>query len=738
MFRNYLAIALRSFWKTKVSSLLNIIGLSTGMLCFILIFLFVKNELSYDRYHKHADHIYRVVKDFVNADGSTIPDATTPPALAPALRNNLPEVMSATRLFPNWGRRFLIGQGEKRFYETALLRVDSSFFDVFDFPFVVGDKAHAFKGPLSILLTEASATKYFGNENPVGKTISIDINNGQDYMVTGILKNVPANSHFTFDFLIPFVSGRDSTLNDNWNRHSFYTYVLLHPSANATAFGSKLQALVHTRQPESKDVYYAQSLTAIHLGSNLKWELGNNGNRLQVNILLLVAVFVIVIAGINYVNLVTAQSVKRAKEVGVRKVTGASHGSLVMQFLVESTCTAFVAFVVALLIATALLPFLNQLLETNLVLFSAIRWVFWIQLVGITFLIGLAAGLYPAFHLSSFQPVKVLKGRFMPSWRGLYLRKSLVVFQFILSIVLMIGFIVIYQQVDFFTQKNLGFNKDNILLVPNVRSTGTNGNLQGLWQDGLKNIPAITHIAQANGIIGGVSSTNGVSSKNGRNHIVINFIRADHAFLPTLQIELKEGRNFFPAGQDSTGIILNEKAVTQLGLQKPYLGQQIEWDDAAGKTRPLTIVGIVKDFHFTSLHDAIQPFAFIQQENNGGTVFIKLRSNDLAKDIAGIQKVWTKYNPNSPFEFTFQDEQMTRLYKTDIRFKHLFSYLTLLAVIIACLGLFGLSIFTAEARGKEIGIRKILGASGITLFRLLSKDFLVLVLIAFVVASPIA
>ncbi len=531
----------------------------------------------------------------------------------------------------------------------------------------------------------------------------------------------------------------DSSANSDWAWYGFYTYVLLKPNANAAAFADKLQPLFNKYQPESKNRYYTQRLTDIHLRSNLKWELGNNNDISYINILLVIAVFVIVIAGINYVNLVTAQSVKRAKEVGVRKVAGASKQLLVMQFLTESVCTAFVSFVFSVAAVLLSQPFVNQLMERNLSLFSAGQGVFWLQLAGLALFIGLAAGLYPAFQLSSFQPVKVLKGKFVASWSGVYLRKSLVVFQFFISIILIVSFFTIYRQVDFVTQTNLGFNKDNILLMPNVRSTGVNNGAPGFWLDDLKKMPAVTNVARADGILGATNSVNGIGTQTGNSHISLNFMRIDHAFLPTMQVELKEGRNFVNhPNADSASLILNETAIQQLGLKKPYIGQQLAWNDEPDKTHPVTIVGVVKDFHFTSLHEPIKPFGFIAEENNGSTFFIKLHSNNLAKDISAIGAVWLKHNPDKPFDYTFQDEQVAKLYKADVKFKYLFSCITVLAVLIGCLGLLGLSIFAAEARSKEIGIRKVLGANIASLFTLMSKDFLVSILIAVVAASPVA
>lgn len=739
MFKNYFVIAWRNLWKNRVFSGINIIGLSAGMMCFIVIVLYVKNELSYDRFHKNSDRIYRVAKDFVNNDGSSIPDATTPPALTVALRNNIPEVAYATRFMPAWGRNFLIQNGDKKFYETELLRIDSSFFEVFDFPFTNGNKANAFKGDLSVILTERAAQKYFGNEDPVGKTVKIDLNNGQHFVVTGVLKNPAQNAHFTFDFLVPFSSRSDSTFRNDWDRHAFYTYVLLKPNTNVASFTSKLQPLFNSYQPQSKNRYFAQALTSIHLHSNLKWELDSNSDYSYINILVIIAIVVIVIAGINYINLTTAQSVKRAKEVGVRKATGASKRSLVLQFLVESVCISFVSFVMAIFIVMLLLPAVNQVVDRQLSL-STGQWALWLQLIVITLGIGVIAGLYPAFQLSSFEPVKVLKGKFMVSWRGAYLRRTLVVFQFVISIVLIASFFIIYRQVDFVMQKNLGFDKDNVLLIPNARGNGIRPEGEAVSMvDELKKIPSVTHVSKADGILGGINPVNGISTNDGQNRISLNFLRIDHAFIPTLDIELKEGRNFFSGSTaDSTSIILNENAIAQLGLKKPYLGQQLEWDDAAGKTHLVTLVGIVADFHFTSLHEPIKPFGFISEENSGNTFFVKLHSQNFVKDIAAIEKAWKNHYPDKPFAFSFQEEKIARLYQADIKFKNLFSGITALALLISCLGLFGLSVFYAEARNKEISIRKVLGAGSGSLFVLLSKDFLWLVLVAVIIASPIA
>lgn len=737
MIRNYLKISTRILVRYKLFSFLNIAGLALGMTCFTVILLFVENEFSYDRFHQHPENIYRVVKDFVNEDGTSIPDATTPPALTPALREDLPEVEQVTRFFPNWGRLYLLEYEEKRFYETELIRVDSSFFKVFDFPFVAGNKEQPFNGIHSIILTESTAKKYFGEEDPLNKVIRMNLNNGTDFVVSGILKDVPQNSHFTFDFLIPFESGRNP--DTDWDRYRFYTYVRVKPETNPAVFASKVSDLFKKYQPNSLNEYYIQPLTDIHLKSRLKWELSENGDIAYVRIMMAIGLFVIFIATINYVNLVTAQSAKRAKEVGIRKVTGTTRYLLVQQFLVESILTALVAFVFSILLTTLFLPLTKPMVGYDFSSFLPQSQYIKLILPCAALLIGILAGVYPAFYLSSFEPLKVLKGSFLSSQHGIHLRQGLVVFQFVISIGLIIGTFVIMRQLNFMQEKKLGFDPEHVLLLPNVRGGVGNPVIDpGAMVEELKRIPSIISIARGDGILGSTNSTNGIGTKNNQTHIALNFIRVDYDFLPTLNIPLKEGRNFSDQFvSDKDAIILNEKAVEQLGLEKPYIGQQLAWDDEQGKTHEVQLIGIVEDFHFTSFREAIKPFGFILEVGNGSTFFLKIHSQNLDRSMAAIEKIWAKHQPG-PFEYSFQDEHLAKLHLSEASFQKLFSWFSLLAIFITCLGLFGLVTYVAESKTKEIGIRKVLGATLYEIVILLLKDFIRLVLIALVIASPIA
>lgn len=734
MIINHLKIVVRSLLKGKTFSLINIVGLALGLSCFTIIMLYVENEISYDKFHDDANNIVRVVKDFVNPDGTAIPDVTTPPALAKAIREELPEAEQVTRFVPNNGRRNLLEVGDKRFYELNVLRVDSSFLNVFDFELVNGSKDNPFNGIHSMLMTESTARKYFGDENPVGKIVKTNINNSTAFLVSGVLKDVPQNSHFTFDILIPFESRRDP--DKDWERYNFYTYVKLKPQSDHKQFESKIIELFKRHQPNSLNQYYTQELTGIHLNSHLKLELAENGNADNLRIIAAIGIFVLVIASINFVNLATAQSAKRAKEVGVRKVTGAARTSLIRQFLLESFVIVAIASLISIAITTFLLPYGKSILGTDFtILFAESRFVRTLLPLCVV-LTGLLAGIYPALYLSSFKPIKVLRGAFINSSRGIRLRQGLVVFQFTMSSLLIIGFLIIQQQIEFIGSKSLGFDHENIILVPNVIGIG---NPEAI-AEGFRKTPDVISVARASGGVFGLgNSANGVADDQGRNHIVLNFIRADYDFIPTLNIHIAEGRNFsneFPS--DSTAIILNETAVKQLGLKEPVIGQRVMWDDDQGKTSDVTVVGVVGDFHFSSFHEQIQPFGFILEVNNGSTFFIKVPGKDVNATLSALEDVWLKNSPERPFEYTFQDEHLQKLHASEKKFYILFYSFTLLAIVIACLGLFGLVTVLADSKTKEIGIRKVLGSSVTGIVTLISRDFVLLVVVALLLASPVA
>jgi putative ABC transport system permease protein len=734
MLRNYFNVALRTLLRDKSASLIKIISLSVGMICFAIISLFIYHELSYDRFHENPGQVFRVVKDFVNDDGSRIPDATTPPAFGPAIQKDLPEVAYTTRLFPNWGRKYLIQYDSIRSYEEGVVRIDSSFFDVFSFPFVKGEKKTATANPNFIILTESTAKRIFGNEDPIGKALKMDIVQvAGDFLVTGIVKDVPENSHFTFDFLISlrtFDDPRDDTpLNTNWGFYNFYTYVRLNPKADPEAFQTKIQGVFKKYNPDSKTECYAQPLTDIHLKSNLKWELSTNGDYSYIRILAIIALFTIILAAINYINLVTAQSTRRAKEVGIRKASGAVKSSLVKQFLIESTIMSIIAIILSIAAVESILPQLKNLLNSTLSFFDGGGKNVLSIVIGVGLATGLLSGLYPAFYISSFEPIKVLRGAVTGFGGDTFLRKGLVTFQFIISTILIIGTLVISSQISFVRDKKLGFSKENIMIIKNA---GGLKNRQSLLTE-IRKSSGVKNAGAADGILGGLNWTTTAQAKGQEKSLLLNLLSVDYDFLDVMGVKFREGRNFSRSTQaDSSALILNETAVKQLGIND-VIGSQV----AAGGD-PYTVIGVIDDFHFSSFHEPIKPFGFFLIEPRVNRLFVKIEGDRMVESIVEIQKLWTTLVPERPFEFTFQDEQVSKLYASEVKFQKLFSTFTFIAILIACLGLFGLSAYTAQQRTKEIGIRKVLGASVLGVTQLLSKEFLKLVLVAIAVSIPIA
>lgn len=747
MIKNHIKIAFRSFLRHKGFSLINIFGLAIGITCSLLIFLFVENELSYDRFHKGGDDIYRIVKDFVNDDGSRIPDATTPGALAPAMNREIPGIISITRIRPNWGRSYFIKYKDKRITEQKIYGVDSSFFDVFTFPFIVGNPRTAFKEINSIVLTETAAERYFGKDNAVGKTLNVDAFG--DLLVTGVVKDVPPNAHFHFDFLVSFRrQPGNATIDNNWDGYNDYTYVRTRPGTNRASLVQKIQALYNKSVEQKISEFYVQPLKEIHLSSKLKWELEPNGNKQYVNIFMLIGIFIIIIAAINYINLATAKASARAKEVGVRKVIGAVRQSLVSQFLVESMLTCLMASLLAIIFARLLLPTVNNLTNTTLS-FSGNPLLLLYIVIG-TLILGLFAGIFPALYLSSFKPIAVLKGFKLNEKGALYLRRTLVVIQFTISIVLIIGAIVISQQMNHLMSANLGFDKEQIITVTNA------GFLPPSDRNALRNeisrIGGVKQVSAADGMLPHQFNTTRVSVKGSSSEQQLNYIFVGYNFLDLMDIKMKEGRRFsmdfqadsltdgIPGGpleQTFGSIILNEAAIKELGIKSPVIGKQILWGRDADTSYYLNVVGVAKDFNFTSLRNTIKPFGFMVTPGATGTMIVKLSGKNITTTLSAIQQKWKTFSPERPMQYTFLDETFSKLYQSETRFQKVFVSLVILGIVIACLGLLGLATFAAQQRVKEIGIRKVLGASVAGVVGLLSRDFLKLVIISFVIALPV-
>jgi putative ABC transport system permease protein len=752
MIKNYFKIAWRNLLRYKGFSLINIFGLAIGITCCVLVSLFIMDETSYDKYNKDAGRIYRVVKDFVNDDGSKLPDATTPPAIGAAIQKDIPEIEKMVRLFPGWGNKFYVRNGEKRFIEENVYRADSSFFDVFSFQFIKGDPKTALKDLNNVIITESTARKYFGKEDPMGKTLEIDT--WDPRVVTAVIKDVPENSHFKFDILASLHFRQDNgeliNINTIWGWYNYYTYIKLKPGVSIAAVDKKIRDVFKKNQPDNKNIFYSQPLTSIHLTSNLKWELRPNSDRSYIYIFATIALFILLIACINYINLTTARSSLRAKEIGIRKVSGAIKASLIRQFLAESILVSLLSSIVALIIAQMLLPSINTITAKHLSLVPGGNYFVLAAVIGFALLIGLIAGFYPALYLSSFEPIKVLKGEKFSGLGKLSLRKVLVVTQFTISIALIIGTIIVIQQTNFIQNAKLGLDKDHVLMINDI------GYLERSERAKIKNdllqMPQVKKVAATDGIVGGQNWTNILRVKGTQNGQLVNFLTVDQDYLDALNIKIKEGRGFSSQFLSDTmnngapgtkernagGIILNETAVKDLKIPSPVIGQQIAWDNDNDTTWYLKVVGVVKDFHFTSMKNEIKPFAFIWQPRRQAYFTVKLGGNNLNATIAKIRNTWSQNVSSRPFQYFFLDETYSQLYQSEINFKKIFFYITFIAIFIACLGLFGLSSFITEQRTKEIGIRKVLGASVSGIVGMLSKDFVKLVLIAAFIAFPLA
>jgi putative ABC transport system permease protein len=746
MLKNYIKIAIRTIWKNKKLSAINIFGLATGIGCSLLIFLFVQDELQYDKHHADAPLIYRVVKDFINDDGSRIPDATTPGPLAAAMQKEIPEVETIARVHPHWGGSTRMEYGEKKITEEKVWRVDSSFFKVFTVPFLKGNPETALGDINSIILTESAAKRYFGDDDPIGKVLKM---NGQDDVtVTAVIADVPPQSHLHYDFLLSF-RRLGPNVDVRWGSYNYYTYVKVKPGTDIQAFEKKIQGVYERNQEERYSAFYVQPLLDIHLTSKLKWELESNGDKLYVYIFTIIGVFILLIAAINYVNLATARSSLRAKETGIRKVSGAERTSLVFQFLLESVVICLASAFLGLAMGYALLPTINELTQKQLTIAASQSIVGYMILV--TVFIGIVAGIFPALYLSSFKPVAVLKGFKLNEKGALNLRKSLVVVQFTISIALIIGALVIVQQMNYLRSANLGFDKDQVVVVRNAGVLSRSD--RSAFLNSLREMSGVKKASTSGTVLGQGFSTSRMRAKGAEKEQQLNFSSVGYDYLDVVGIGMAEGRSFspdFPADsinngisggpldQRLGGIVINEQAVKEFGLGSPAVGKHLIWSTDADTVYYVEVIGVAKDFHFTSLRNQIKPYGFLIFPRNQNNFTIKLESGDLAGTISKIESAWKQSFPEVPFEYIFMDETFSKMYTAEARFQKVFISLVVLGIIIASLGLFALATFSAEQRVKEIGIRKVLGASVSHVVALLSKDFLKLVFFSLILAIPLS
>ncbi|MFO7446628.1 MAG: ABC transporter permease [Ignavibacteriaceae bacterium] len=726
MLKNYTKVAFRNLLRSKVYSFINITGLAAGMCCSILILLWVQDELSFNMFHEDIEHTFIVPQTQYYAGGREFKVYNSSAPLGPALKAEYPEVIYSARFAPYMGE-MLVQYNNNSFIEE-IKYADADFFRIFSFPFIAGDKNNAFTQVHSLVLTEKTAQKYFGSENPVGKTLRL--NTQYNFIVSGVVKDVPKNSDFVFDVVLPFeFIAETGTKLDEWFSNSYWTFVKLKPEVNWKDFSAKIKDRLKKEDSEAKNDLFLFPVKDMHLytldGTNQQIE--------KVKLFSVIAFAVLLIACINFMNLATARSAKRSKEVGLRKVVGANRSQLVKQFFSESVLLTLLAMFIAILLVEILLPGFNDLSGKELqIQYFSNSFIFII--IGVTLLTGIIAGSYPAVFLSSFNPIKVLKENLNTGKKGTILRRALVIVQFSLSIILLISTIVVYSQLSFMKNKELGYNKENILYVP------VKGSLQNKYdvfrETLLKNkfvvdVASASHRPSQYGTNGSGFEWDGKSPDE---DVLITFVGSDENYASVFDFKLSEGRYFSREfGSDSiNGVVINEKLAGLIG-DGLVVGKFIRRGDDNYQ-----IIGVLKDFHFNTVKVAIEPLIIFNTKQWSNFVFVKVEGENTSSALSYIEEMHSNINPDYPFEYRFLDAEYDKLFRSEERQGKLYNYFAILAVLISALGLFGLASFMAEQRRKEIGVRKVLGSSIFQIIILLSKSFAGLVLIANIIAWPLA
>jgi len=726
MYKNYFKTAFRNLLRNKIFSGINILGLALGLAVFILIMLWVKSEMSYNDFHKDVDRITAVMTNKYFENGETQTFAAVPPPLAAAIQKDLPEVEYACNA--SWGDNRQFTLGDKNFVESGLY-VNPQFLKVFSFPLVKGNADKVLKEPHTVLITERLAKKYFSTDNPVGKTILIEQSTA--YTIEGVLKDIPGNSTVRFDFLMPMKDYVDYAMNgeERWDNNNIRAYVKLRPGVDRKKMDAAfLNILAKYTDQHPKTTSFLWDMKEWYLRSGFKdGRYAGGGRIVYVRLFTIIAFFILLLACINFMNLSTARAAQRAKEVGVRKVIGAGKSSLIKQFISESVLLSLMAGLLAVVMVASVLPVFNEFLRKKIVL-DCTDPVSIGAFASIVLITGLLAGSYPAFVLSAFRPVKVLKSVLTPTAGNAWVRKTLVVAQFTVSVLLVTGTIIVSQQVNFIQNRDLGFSKDNLVWFPN--NIPVEKNDAALIE--LKKVPGLIAATQAS--ITFTSSNNRGTSvswpgkKEGQD-IFFSFIAGGNDIVPVMGLKMKEGRAFLSDHKaDTAAVLLNEEAVKRMGLTNP-VGKQIDLYD--GK---VTVAGVVKDFHFESLHNPISPAIIMCRPDWTWLMYARLDGKDVQKTIAGIEQVYKKFAPGFVFDYNFQDKEYEWLYRSEQQVGTLVNWFAFFAIFISCLGLLGLTVYTVERKKKEIGIRKVLGASVSGIIALVSKQFVWLVLLSIIIA----
>ena len=751
MLQSYLKTALRFLQKNKVFSAINIFGLTVGTLCCLYIVLYVTDQYGYDRHHVRAADIYRVDQHYTKTDGSVDDRAGTLPApVVPLMKQNFPEIEQYTRVVPFLGvENHLLHYGDKVFTEKSAALVDSTFFDVFTYHFVYGNASTALAQPNSVVLTRLVAEKLFGRGDPTGKTLTVEnVYFKKDYAVRGVIDDRLGKSHLDVNVYMSMGGnslGDDALHTSAWTRNNYISsYVKLRPGTNRAALETKFPGLVRQYAEEQYKTFnqhvalYLQPIASIHTTTGLKgYAFSKPISPTFLNVLLLIAFLIQLIACINFMNLSTARASKRAKEVGVRKVIGAGRKDLIRQFLGESFLLSLLGVLLAVPLLLLAMPYLNQVTQASVQAAVLTDYRLWALLAALVLGTGLVAGSYPAFYLSAFRAIKVIKGNFTSHISAAGIRRSLVVFQFVLSIVLITGIIVIYSQLNYIKNKDLGFDKDQ-KLVFSIQGEDPDERVAAFMAE-LRRLAGVQEVSNASTYLNSPSFFSNNFFLHGQSDAdqkSVSFLISDEHFIKANGIHLLSGRDFRP--DDSSKVLINETYARQLGLDSRTAPGTHLYDD---QHRDAEIIGVMKDFNYSALYKNLEGFLiWLQQPHDSrwATIVLSARSNNYPSLLASAETLWKRYVPGEPFSYTFMDEAVQRQYETEISLSHIINAFTLMAILISCLGLFGLAAFSAEQRSKEIGIRKVLGASTAGLASLLSRDFLVLVLVAFVIAIPIS
>lgn len=743
MIKNYLKTAWRNAWKNKTASVINLFGLSTGMTAAVFIFLWVYNETDYNSCHPGHENIYRITSTLAVNNNEKWVWESSPMLMSDAAQKGIPEIDNAARVVVNtWGAP-VFHIGRQLFSEKTSAWVDKTWLDIFHYEFIAGSAAAFSQSPFSIILSESKAKKYFGNSNATGQIIKVDTVN---YTVTGVVRDNPSNSSFQFDVLLQ-MEGRLSNINvfnndKTWNNFGYITFLKLQPGADTAKVAQKLNAVINSNRRDNTAVISIRSLGDIYFEGDLQSSEMPHGNKRTTLVFAVMGLLLLVTACINYINLTTARASTRAREVSIRKIVGAGRRSLIIQFAAETIVVSFFALLLTIVLLHLLLPVFNLITEKNFSL-PLNNGSVWKILSGTLFFTAMLNGIYPAFLLSSFTPLNVFRGKSVLKVRDGFVRKGLVVFQFSLSMILIAATFVVYRQLNFIQKNNPGYNTSQVMSIEIPWTVYSKMDMEkrqtffSSFKAALKSQSSVAMISSANGEIVNInSSSSGNADWDGRDTLfnpTIGTISIDEDFAPMFQLQLKEGNWFKPNGENARDYILNETAAELFKMQQPIVGQRFSWGGDTGR-----IAGIAKDFHFKSLHEKIGPLVIRSAGQNSSYTFLKILPGNIQKAVSDAEKVWAAFVPQEPFRYSFLDDSFNRLYKSDIKTSRLVFIFSGITVVIAALGLLALAAFSAEQRIKEIGIRKVLGASVSQIVAMLSKDFLLLVLLASLIALPLA